>query len=675
MLRRIVLAATSLAAGATLVAPALAAPADSGGPLVYVFSLDGLDGDRVDAGGAPNLSAFLKQQGARSTYFPESRSIFVAETNPNHTAMGTGAYGDASGIPGNAFAIYGRLKAEGGEQSLEGDTTVAADDSCVLDGPIDETKPPTETSGESPNCLLAETFFQTVQARPDREEITTAGIFGKPKLGRIFAGRRLDPRRYDADYLWTPCPDFPSSGESPPYCDPSPTVEARPADSYAIDDSDVMDEVMRTVREGVRGDGRTFARPTTGEAKRPQLTFVNFPAIDTAGHALGTETGAYNQMITDVDDDIRRFVAQQKQLGLWERTTMVVLSDHSMETTGQKTTLGRRFQTSGVPSTAYKIIQNGSATLVYLADRRPSPQRDELLKKLRAAALDAGQNTNPLTGPAAAEALYREPNPADGGNANTLAAVHPGYSIAGARTGDLVVNTPLGASFNEGSVGNPLVGNHGGGQTRDNFLAVVGGSPAIREGAVTGERRPPFFDDTLVNLTSAENVDVAPTVLRLLGRPTPAQSQGRFLTEAFDERLVPAPVPNTGPLTPGTTPPGTVPPGTTPTPGTRQAPQPAKRSPARLLVTSRRVRASRSGRIVLKVTCAGADGQRCVRTLRVLRGRLTIGRRRLSVKAGAKSRVVVRLDKRSRRSLSRRRSIQARVLGRTVRILPAKRQP
>ena len=30
----------------------------------------------------------------------------VAETNPNHVAMATGAFGDRSGIPGNAFAVY-----------------------------------------------------------------------------------------------------------------------------------------------------------------------------------------------------------------------------------------------------------------------------------------------------------------------------------------------------------------------------------------------------------------------------------------------------------------------------------------------------------------------------------------------------------------------------------------
>ena len=41
-------------------------------------------------------------------------------TNPNHTAMMTGAYAGDSGIPGNEFALYSPLESE---------------DSCVATGP------------------------------------------------------------------------------------------------------------------------------------------------------------------------------------------------------------------------------------------------------------------------------------------------------------------------------------------------------------------------------------------------------------------------------------------------------------------------------------------------------------------------------------------------------------
>src|SRR5262245_6568973 len=75
-------------------------------PIVYAVVIDGLDGDRVDDGDAPFISSLLAE---RATYYRESRSVMIAETNPNHVAMMTGAYGNASGLPGNAFAVYAPL--------------------------------------------------------------------------------------------------------------------------------------------------------------------------------------------------------------------------------------------------------------------------------------------------------------------------------------------------------------------------------------------------------------------------------------------------------------------------------------------------------------------------------------------------------------------------------------
>lgn len=501
------IALAALVAGA---APAAAqAPADPGGPLVYAFVLDALDGDRVDRGGAPFISSLLAgREGARSTYFRESRAIMVAETNPNHAAMATGAYASTSGIPGNSFAVYG-----------------ASDGSSCPTGPLDESRPSMTTDGTDPNCLLAETVFEAArrQAGPDR--VVTAGIFGKPKLASLFASKDAGPGRYDADYLWTPCV---SRSEDEPYCKQVPN---RAFDEYSILDSTVMDEVLRTVREGVPGDGRTF----TGGGRRPNLTFVNFPAIDNSGHATGA--GAeYDAAITRADGQLQRFVAEQKRLRLWERTVMILVSDHSMDSTPEKTTLAQRFNAAGIPSSAYRIVQNGSAALVYLSNRT-DPKRFMLLKQMREAATGGANPLAQLAGPPAVEALYREPNPADGEAANTVGARHPAWRLGGTRTGDLVVTSRSNASFNDPI--NPLAGNHGGPQTLDNFFAVVGGSDLVNQRAIEGAQDP-LYDDTERNPAQAENVDVAPTAMRLLGLAAPAQNEGRFLTEAFRADRMPA---------------------------------------------------------------------------------------------------------------------------------------
>ena len=69
------------------------------------------------------------------------------------------------------------------------------------------------------------------------------GIFGKPKLARIFAGR--SGGRYDADYLWTPC----LNGSDSPYCSRRRRGERR----------------LRAGRQ--RGDGRAAADGARGRAR------------------------------------------------------------------------------------------------------------------------------------------------------------------------------------------------------------------------------------------------------------------------------------------------------------------------------------------------------------------------------------------------------------------------
>ena len=143
---------------------------------------------------------------------------------------------------------------------------------------------------------------------------------------------------------------------------------------------------------------------------------------------------------------------------------------------------------------------------------------------MREAALGTGNATAELAGAGPiSEALYREPNPADGGAANTLDTVHPAWRLAGPRTGDLVVTHNAGRRVQRPD--QPAAGNHGGPQTRDNFMAVVGPPRVVQQRTPAGERVP-GFDDTERNPDQSENVDVAPTVARLLGYRAPARQPG-----------------------------------------------------------------------------------------------------------------------------------------------------
>jgi hypothetical protein len=202
---------------------------------------------------------------------------------------------------------------------------------------------------------------------------------------------------------------------------------------------------------------------------------------------------------------------------------LVLLSDHSMDTTLKKTNLTGAFEDAGVASEDFLVVQNGSVDMVYLANRR-AQARFELLRRMRERALATD---------GVSEALYREPNPADGGGAHTIAAAHPGWRLGGPRSGDLLaIHAPGGAFTDPGSFDNPIVGNHGGPQTRDNLFAVIGGGELVRAQALAGNVDP-AFDDTLSNPGQAENVDVAPTVMGLFGLRPPRHNTGRFLSEAF----------------------------------------------------------------------------------------------------------------------------------------------
>jgi hypothetical protein len=472
------------ALAALLLVPAGAAGAKR--PFVYVVVIDGLDGDAVEAGSAPFISSLIAGEDANATYFPGSRSVMPAVTNANHTAMMSGAFAGRSGISGNAFALYAPLEGE---------------DSCARTGPLDLAAMPSQTSGENLNCPRAEFAFEAIKRQAGRHRPATAAIMGKPKLGNIFAGRNVNPARRDADHLWAPCSSGPDDDE---YCE---SVATNPVTGYALTDTIVMDEVVRTVEEGV------MAR---GGLRRPRLTFVNLPQVDSAGHAGGRESPLYATAIALADAEIERLVTTLKSEGIWNRSVLITVSDHSMDTTLNKVSMVSAFGNAGIPAGAYLAVDgdNGSAEHVYLADRL-SPDRHALLKQMR----DAALATDGVGG-----AYYRRPNPLDGGGQHTLSSQQRSWRLTGPRTGDLFLTADPGSAFADPNLGsNPIPGNHGAPQTADNFIAVSGGGPLVHQGTVAGDgrRRNPF------------NADVAPTVMRLLGLHAPADSQGRVMKPAF----------------------------------------------------------------------------------------------------------------------------------------------
>ena len=289
------------------------------------------------------------------------------------------------------------------------------------------------------------------------------------------------------------------SGDATPYCK---QVPARPNDDYALFDRDVMDEVLRTVREGVRGDGKTFS----GGGRRPNLTFVNLPGVDSVGPRDGARRRPTTRRSGRPTRRSSASCSSRRSSGLWGRSVLVLLSDHSMEIDAEQELADRALHRgAGSRRATTRSCRTARRRSSTSTDAR-SPARFELLKRLRAAAI--GQSVAPLSGPPATEALYREPNPADGGSANTRGGAPPGVAVVARRSRSATSSSPRSPRTARSTSPNPLTGNHGGPQTRDNFFAVIGGGPLVRRQALAGAVDP-LFDDTERNPGQAENVDVA----------------------------------------------------------------------------------------------------------------------------------------------------------------------
>ncbi len=65
-------------------------------------------------------------------------------------------------------------------------------------------------------------------------------------------------------------------------------------------------------------------------AQRPALTFVYLDAVDEAGHDHGPNAAEVNTALRQVDAAIATLVAGLKRRGLYQRTNLVVLSDHGL---------------------------------------------------------------------------------------------------------------------------------------------------------------------------------------------------------------------------------------------------------------------------------------------------------------------------------------------------------
>jgi arylsulfatase A-like enzyme len=345
--------------------------------------------------------------------------------------------------------------------------------------------------------LEVETLFTVVEK--ERPSLTTAGVFGKARLVPLFGdvpGRQRRP-----DVLWG---------------DPQSEDEAiDPRVGFASDER-TMTEALQVIVE-----------------RDPDLLFVALPDVDRTAHLFGPTSDQARRAVLEADRQIARLVDLTQRRGLWDHLVLMVTADHGMQSVEPDTSqpypmvlFGRELMRAGL--TGVRPIASGGIEFIGLSGKAPTVLDHEQAERLRAVRALA------LAQPEIAEAWYRLPNPADGGDAYTLSHVHPDWRLAHPRAGELVLVALPHCFFADPYTPHlgGLAGDHGGPAQREITILVTGGDPRLR-------RAPPEPTDD----RPAANPDLGQTAAWLLGvrppryengRPVSDELRGRVLREAFE---------------------------------------------------------------------------------------------------------------------------------------------
>lgn len=221
---------------------------------------------------------------------------------------------------------------------------------------------------------------------------------------------------------------------------------------------------------------------------KPNLLLFHLLTTDSVQHTYGARSLAGNTALALADAKVGRLIDAAKRAGIHDKTTFIIVSDHGFKTFKHSIRPNALFKQRGLGDSAWVIPEGGTA-MVYVT-RKTGTQA--ILDRLKTE-LAKLQGVSRVI-PASEFAALGLPDPAKHERmADLVLAAAEGYSFSGAADGEPVVAVPAGAT----------PGAHGYLSTDPDMNAIfVASGAGIRKGAALGQVR---------------NVDVAPTVARLLG--------------------------------------------------------------------------------------------------------------------------------------------------------------
>jgi predicted AlkP superfamily pyrophosphatase or phosphodiesterase len=242
---------------------------------------------------------------------------------------------------------------------------------------------------------------------------------------------------------------------------------------------------------------------------RPNLLLFHLLNLDSTHHRYGPRSQAALTAMAHLDSQVRTILEAIDQAGLSSRTTVVVVSDHGFKLVKRQIRLNAAFAEAGlltvqdgkvVSAQAYAVPEGGSA-IVYVTVPDPS---GEILTRARKVAQGV-EGVDRIVEPEGYAPLGLPLPSVDDQMGSLFVIPKEGYSFVASSIPPSVVDA------SEGSLGA-----HGYVSTDDDLNAIfIAAGAGIKPG---------------VRLKTVENIDVAPTIARLLGLQLDG-ADGRVLEE------------------------------------------------------------------------------------------------------------------------------------------------
>jgi predicted AlkP superfamily pyrophosphatase or phosphodiesterase len=248
----------------------------------------------------------------------------------------------------------------------------------------------------------------------------------------------------------------------------------------------------------------------------PDVLMVWFPEPDTSQHAFGVDSPDAQRMYSLADAQLARILKAIEEAG--DSPDVFVVSDHGYSTIDSVIDVHAELASAGFVTDSDQcqgdrsvvVAENGGSFLVYLPTENSDPElASDLLAWLDsqdwvgAIATDLPNESGVATA-SLCDIGLEGPRAPD--VAVTMRSIETDRSAPLARSG----------AATGGSVG---VGSHGGGSAAELHNTLIASGPSFRQG--------------LRSETPSGNIDVAPTVLNILGLIPPDHIEGRVLVEAL----------------------------------------------------------------------------------------------------------------------------------------------